>query len=528
MKRLIALLLALMCCTCCGEEIADLLTKLGYEGDSAVWNFQRANGLNCTGTADAATVERLKSPDAVTLDEYLSGFYTVECVTAELRSGDTGSGVERLQARLKDLGYYEGVPSGVYDDATIVAVATFEYYNNITMDGEADSGMLSLLVSAFAVKKPSDAEIYELALGAEGMQVKELQIALQKLGYYEGALTGYFGTKTEAAVLEFQKENCLTEDGSWNLHMQLLVNNGYAISKAAAQEQKANLVLERGMTDKCVKELEDALGKLGYFNSSSDDYFDDDTVQAVKICQSACGLEITGIADAETRLRLSEGSVPTYGEYEEQALQEPLEVGETGYGVYLCSKRLGELGYPLTAQWTYDAEMKDVVDKFKRAAGIECEGMNYAARQLLNSEDAPTYNEALLKIAELNELENRNTLWKTALNLVGMPYEAGQSGPDSFGAAGLICYCAEQAGLKLEPTVSMQLESAYAQASFSTNPEDVCASRQVFYRNGETVLTGIYTEYGTVVRSSEQYGVIEVDFAGELTRYEFIGSVDWF
>lgn len=49
--------------------------------------------------------------------------------------------------------------------------------------------------------------------GDEGDNVILLQMRLADLGYFDTAITGYFGDVTENAVIAFQKENKLTADG---------------------------------------------------------------------------------------------------------------------------------------------------------------------------------------------------------------------------------------------------------------------------------------------------------------------------
>lgn len=50
-------------------------------------------------------------------------------------------------------------------------------------------------------------------LGDSGSGVSCLQELLQKTGYFDGAITGYFGTKTCDAVIAFQRDHGLYVDG---------------------------------------------------------------------------------------------------------------------------------------------------------------------------------------------------------------------------------------------------------------------------------------------------------------------------
>lgn len=52
-----------------------------------------------------------------------------------------------------------------------------------------------------------------LKKGCQGEEVRELQKKLKELGYYQASVDGYYGSKTEAAVIKFQKDYNLVTDG---------------------------------------------------------------------------------------------------------------------------------------------------------------------------------------------------------------------------------------------------------------------------------------------------------------------------
>lgn len=49
--------------------------------------------------------------------------------------------------------------------------------------------------------------------GSSGNEVKQIQTRLKAWGYYNGAVDGVYGSKTQAAVKSFQRANGLTADG---------------------------------------------------------------------------------------------------------------------------------------------------------------------------------------------------------------------------------------------------------------------------------------------------------------------------
>ncbi|MDX9970818.1 MAG: LamG-like jellyroll fold domain-containing protein [Candidatus Gracilibacteria bacterium] len=69
----------------------------------------------------------------------------------------------------------------------------------------------------------------DLSLGMRGDDVKNLQIILEKLGYYyfEDGATGYFGEVTRRALLDFQRDNGQDSSGVLGLQTGSLMNNEY-------------------------------------------------------------------------------------------------------------------------------------------------------------------------------------------------------------------------------------------------------------------------------------------------------------
>lgn len=182
------------------EQLQDRLYELGYlnkvtghfgtETESAVKEFQKRNGLYDDGNVGSQTREALYSDKAVPMSYYL---------------GDKNDEILKYQQRLNELGYLTTKPDGTYGDDTVAAVKRFQENNGIIDDGYMGPATKELLMS-------NDASENALDIGDSGDDVTNVQNYLKKLGYLRG-VTGYFGSDTHDAVINFQRRNDLTADG---------------------------------------------------------------------------------------------------------------------------------------------------------------------------------------------------------------------------------------------------------------------------------------------------------------------------
>ena len=75
-----------------------------------------------------------------------------------LKRGDTGEAVKRVQARLRDLGYFSGVIGGNYKDITEASVRVFQEQAKLEVTGVCDAKTLEALFSDSAPKMPQTAD----------------------------------------------------------------------------------------------------------------------------------------------------------------------------------------------------------------------------------------------------------------------------------------------------------------------------------------------------------------------------------
>lgn len=204
----------------CSVSAAD-----GFYGDDTVRSvriFQHYNGLNETGEADMATLERLYSSAAVEPEHPL------------LTLGSTGDEVRALQLRLTELGFANISADGSYGAGTQTAVQTLQAYMRAREEAEAMSAVglaaeaqpdvssqLRTEVNGVADPMLLD-ELYSDAFpavpasmqaGSKGEDVLRLQRRLRGLEYIFTNPDGSYGAQTSEAVTAFQKRHKLEQTG---------------------------------------------------------------------------------------------------------------------------------------------------------------------------------------------------------------------------------------------------------------------------------------------------------------------------
>ncbi|MBE5804291.1 MAG: hypothetical protein E7316_07250 [Clostridiales bacterium] len=262
----------------------------------------------------------LAEGEMVLMDE--NGNVVIEAVESRsLELGSQGEDVAELQQRLADLSYYDADISGSFGENTQAAVKAFQQDFGLEATGKADAQTQSLLFAT--LYRP-------LQYGSSGEDVKRLQTRLTELGYYTGKISGNYLEATRSAVERFQAKVGEDITGIADPDVQTLLYSGEAISAHAKTEVTATpapdldnisfLVIEdeslitptpapqvaftkrlaRGSTGKSVKQLQERLTELGYYEGPVSGNFLGHTVNAVKAFQTQNGLKGDGIVGEDT------------------------------------------------------------------------------------------------------------------------------------------------------------------------------------------------------------------------------------
>lgn len=383
------------------EEEVD--GKFGAKTEEALKLFQKRNGLTQNGIASQDLQLKLYEDTPKDTRGYRQYVRTVPPVAgAVIREKSKGEPVTKLQTRLKELGYYEGDPTGVCDENTVAAIKLFEGKHGLVADGEMSAADQQVLYGATAMEAsvvvtPSPTPTVKpptktLRPGDKDEEVKLLQQRLKDLGYYTGNITGVYNDATTEAVKEFQKKSSLETDGVLGPITRTVlygVNAIYAVPTAIPVSTPTPtttpitpenvIVIRAGSMGEVVRRLQARLQELGYYTSRLDGVYLTDDIEAVRAFQSANGLKVDGKAGYETQTALYSDSAirgnanVTSGE---TALVNTLRYGSEGNEVATLQNRLIALGYLAgSADGKFGRDTKSAVIAFQKANGLSADGV---------------------------------------------------------------------------------------------------------------------------------------------------------
>ena len=219
-----------------------------FDTEDAVKSFQETFSLEPDGIVGKATwykilfvynaVKRLNelNSEGITLSEVTKQY------AGESKLGDSGSAIKNIQYFLNYLSeFYSEIPQveidGIYGQSTENAVKAFQRFFELPITGTVNLSTYDTLYRTYLGFIESipfrylDGEIYPypgipLRIGSESEVVRLLQEYLNYISQFFGQIpsvspTGYFGERTEEAVIAFQRLNGINPSGTvasetWN------------------------------------------------------------------------------------------------------------------------------------------------------------------------------------------------------------------------------------------------------------------------------------------------------------------------
>ena len=255
------------------------------------------------------------------------------CATASAQSyrlGDEADEIATIQTALKQLKLYSAGITGHYGEKTETAVKKFQKKYALEDNGVVDEATRAALYEAAGITytagssssgtSSSSSSVSSagttLRYDMRGDAVLKLQQDLNKLGYYSGTISGHFGSKTEAAVMSFQKANGLSADGIAGSKTLAKIatalgssssgsSSNSSSSNSSSSSASSSSLLKQGTKSEAVRTLQQNLKTLGYYTGSVTGNFGPLTKEAVYSFQRANGLSADGIAGEKTLTAVS-------------------------------------------------------------------------------------------------------------------------------------------------------------------------------------------------------------------------------
>ncbi|WP_180986092.1 peptidoglycan-binding domain-containing protein [Bacillus thuringiensis] len=222
-----------------------------------------------------------------------------------LRIGSTGHWVVELQKFLQRTGYYLGRIDGQFGPVTDRAVRNYQGDHRLLVDGivgpktwcqlEQDGFMIQREEICPSQNRPT------LSIDSTGHLVQELQEFLQSIGYYPGRIDGRFGSVTDRAVRQYQRDRGLFVDGRVGPKTWCQLEKDGFGPVCPSQNRP---ILRIGSTGYLVQELQEFLRNIGYYSGRIDGQFGRVTEQAVRNYQRDRGLVADGIVGSKTWCQL--------------------------------------------------------------------------------------------------------------------------------------------------------------------------------------------------------------------------------
>lgn len=449
-----------------GKHVAVLqeaLKELGFFTGAADGNFgagtltaykafQKKNGLKQDGIASPEAQKLIFEGRPLNAKGKKTSVKILPLIDGvEMRLGDRGDAVTKLQQSLAALGHYTGSISGTFDNATQKAVRAFQSAHHMTVDGVAGTKTQQLLFALAATPAPtaaSDAQqpvltpsptpltadnVIVMQKGTRGQAVTRLQERLQELGYFLGQADGVYDEEEISAVREFQRKNGLKIDGIAGLNTQLALYSAAALpatsallpTEAPALLPTATPLIERlsgvlrfGSSGEMVRLLQEKLTVLGYYSTAVDGVFGTGTAQAVTRFQAANGLNADGVVGQKTIDALYGNAKPAASATQTpQPTASPaatlLKTGDRGDAVKEMQKKLVSLGYLAAADGVYGPRTYNAVVAFQKRNGLTSDGIAGAKTLArLNSSAAIGAAGSVVQAPEITPTPSGDTTFK--------------------------------------------------------------------------------------------------------------------
>ncbi|MGB7377529.1 MAG: peptidoglycan-binding protein [Rivularia sp. (in: cyanobacteria)] len=301
-----------------------------------------------------------------------------------LQRGDNNSQVKNVQSCLKRLGYFNGPVNGNFGPMTENSVKRFQQASRISAIGKVGPRTQAALQrrcgSGGRTVSANDCQ-RGLRSGCDGTAVRELQQNLRTLGVYNGPVTGRFRQLTRNAVVNFQRRNGINPIGVAGPQTQRAIRLALNSQPVNPPSNKTPIgrscdyrteIIGFGCQGDWVRQLQQRLKALNYFNGNPTGYFGEVTTNAVLRFQQDNRLPTTGTVDAITWGRIVNSSPTVTTPILPDSI---ITVGSRGSQVITLQQNLKQLGYFYgNPDGVYDRSTQDAVVRFQQSYGLPTTG----------------------------------------------------------------------------------------------------------------------------------------------------------
>ena len=393
-------------------------------------------------------------------------------------------------------------------------------------------------ISAFAVER------YEvLQIGDEDSKdswVYDFQKTLNDMGYLKTPATGYFGTDTQAAVIQIQTEKGLAVDGkagpdtrkavygdgyfaidsSRNISNRLAGQTSTTEGSTSTSSSNVADALNPGDQGTDISNLQQRLKDREYYDYSSiTGYYGPVTTEAVKKFQRTHGLEATGSMTADSLTLLYSDSAKYYTMYP----------GDSGDDIKEMQDRLAQLGYfEGTSTGYFGSITTNAVKCFQETNGLAIDGVvGKNTRKLLYSDEAKasaggssasssSSSGSGASSGSSSSASSDNSTIQRVLDVansqMGKPYSYGSSGPNSYDCSGFVYYCLKNSGV-----ATGRLSSAgYSNVSSWQDISDMSSlsvGDLIYFKSDKSSVVshiGIYIGGGSMIHCAPSSGGVNI------------------
>lgn len=212
--------------------------------------------------------------------------------------------------------------------------------------------LLFLLLVVFSLTSVAYADTYKD--GSKGQAVEEIQQQLKKLGFFDGEVTGFYGSQTETAVKRFQLSKGLHADGTVGS-----TTYKYLFEAASKSVNEKHVI--------SIKEIQTALKKLGYYTGKVDGVSGSNTTNAIKKFQKANKLTADGVVgNGTSKLLLASANKTT----------QTASTSNNSMSIKEVQTALKKLGYFTgKVDGVTGSKTKAAIQKFQKANKLTADGV---------------------------------------------------------------------------------------------------------------------------------------------------------